>query len=204
MGYYCNICKKPITEKVYYYSKNNFGKALCMEHQKKFTQKTETLFICRVCKKEISEQVYDYSKNHFGMALCREHQTVTPQAIKLSKALKDLDVKHTLEHDDGHKHVDIAIEWAKLYIEIDGKQHGFNPKQMYADHERDIHSQQDGFFTLRIPNAWVDENAKKLALNIQGLANKRYKGILENQQKISISGLIKSVFTRLAQELEDY
>ena len=33
MRYYCNICKKDITDKVYSYSKNRFGRALCREHQ---------------------------------------------------------------------------------------------------------------------------------------------------------------------------
>lgn len=81
----------------------------------------------------------------FGKALCMTHQkTVTPQALKLSKALNNLDIKHKLEYDDGFKHVDIAIEWAKLYLELDGAQHAFSPKQMCADDERDKHSQKQG------------------------------------------------------------
>jgi len=32
--YYCNVCKKPISEKVFFYSKNHYGKPLCMYHQK--------------------------------------------------------------------------------------------------------------------------------------------------------------------------
>jgi hypothetical protein len=34
MRYYCNICKNDISEKVYFYSKNRFGRALCREHQR--------------------------------------------------------------------------------------------------------------------------------------------------------------------------
>jgi len=33
-GYYCNVCKKDITEREYQYSMNKFRKALCKEHQR--------------------------------------------------------------------------------------------------------------------------------------------------------------------------
>jgi hypothetical protein len=66
----------------------------------------------------------------FGRALCHEHQkTVTTHALKLSKALEEKGVNHTLEYDDGFKHVDIAIKWAKLYLEIEGSQHLIPPNK---------------------------------------------------------------------------
>ena len=137
--------------------------------------------------------------DRMGMPLCMGHQkTVTPQAIKLSRALENLGVEHTLEYDDGFKHVDIAIEWAKLYIELDGKQHGLSVKQMCADDDRDNYSQQAGFCTKRIPNTLVDENADKLAVSVAGLAYKRYREILENQNKHSLAGIIKSVLTKIS------
>ncbi len=33
-GYYCNVCKKGITEREYQYSINKFRKALCEDHQR--------------------------------------------------------------------------------------------------------------------------------------------------------------------------
>jgi len=33
MQYYCNICKEPISEEVYDYSKSHFDRPLCMKHQ---------------------------------------------------------------------------------------------------------------------------------------------------------------------------
>ena len=33
MRYYCNICKKDITRGVFSYSKDKFGRPLCIEHQ---------------------------------------------------------------------------------------------------------------------------------------------------------------------------
>lgn len=141
------------------------------------------------------------------------HQkTVTPQALKLSKALNDIDVKHILEYNDGFKHVDIAIEYAKLYLELDGSQHAFSPKQMCVDDDRDKHSLRDGYITKRIPNIWVDKDVDKLAVSIASLANKRYREILENEKqqsltskqekKHSITGLVKSV-VRKARELSE-
>jgi very-short-patch-repair endonuclease len=133
------------------------------------------------------------------------HQkTVTPQALRLSRALNNLDVKHDLEYDDGYKHVDIAIESAKLYLELDGTQHAFSPKQMCADDERDRHSQRDGYYTKRISNAWVDQNVDRLAASIAILVNKRQYEIRENEKKHSLTGIMKSVLKKLSKQLEDY
>ena len=165
-------------------------------------------YYCSVCKETISEKVYRYSMDRFGKALCMNHQkTVTPQALKLSKALNEMDVKHTLEYNDGFKHVDIAIEWAKIYLELDGSQHGFSPKQMCTDDERDKYSLKDGFVTKRIPNIWIDKDVDKLALSIATLANKRYREILDNQKKVTLSGIIKTVIKtarNISEKLENF
>jgi very-short-patch-repair endonuclease len=217
MPYYCNVCKESITEKVYHYSISHYGKALCMTHQNKVTAQPRTItnqtrapqkYSCSVCQDHISEQVHDFSINRFGTALCMSHQkTVTPQALKLSKALKSFDVVHKLEYSDGHKHVDIAIESAKLYLELDGSQHAFSPKQMLADDDRDKHSQKAGYTTKRIPNAWVDQNASKLAANIAILVNKRQYEIREQEKKPTLTGIMKSVINtarKLSEKLEDF
>ena len=133
----------------------------------------------------------------YGKALCimhqkthaypNEHKKVTPQARRLSRALKDLHVCHELEYYDGYKHVDIAIPSARLFLELDGTQHGFNPKQMIADDERDKYSQNAGWTTKRIPNVWIDKNVNKLANSIAILVRKR-----ENERKqYSLTGIAK-------------
>lgn len=217
MRYYCSVCKETISDKVYEFSKNNYGKALCMAHQKTTfpppppppsrTYVSKSYF-CYVCKEPISEQVYSYSTQHCGTALCMKHQkTVTPEALKLSSALKNLEVKHTLEAYDGHKHVDIAIESAKLYIELDGSQHGFSSKQMLADDERDKHSLQAGYTTKRIPNSWVNQNADKLALNIARLVTKREYELREQENKVTVTGIMKAVIRtaqKLSEKLDDF
>jgi very-short-patch-repair endonuclease len=217
MRYYCNVCKEDISEKVYQFSKNKYGKALCMAHQKAMVappppppqrRSSQRRYFCYVCKEPISEQVYDFSTNRIGAALCMKHQkTVTPEALKLSKALKELEVDHVLEAYDGHKHVDIAIDSARLYIELDGSQHGFSSRQMLADDERDRHSLEDGYVTKRIPNSWVNRDVDKLALSIARLSDKREMELKEEANKLTVLGIMKSVIRtakRLSEKLEDF
>ena len=169
MRYYCNICKVPISERVFRYSMDKYGKALCMTHQKTF-------------------------------AYSNKQNKVTPQARRLARALNDLHVQHELEYYDGYKHVDIAIPSARLYLELDGAQHGFNPKQMIADDERDKYSQKAGWITKRIPNVWINKNVNKLASSIAILARKR-----ENERKqYSLTGIAKSIFKKLSETLEGF
>lgn len=216
MQYYCSVCKEGISEKVYHFSRKKYGKALCMTHQKTIAPPpppTKNIYqskryYCYVCKVSVSEQVYNYSIKNVGTALCMKHQkTVTPEALRLSRALRDLEVEHTLEAYDGHKHVDIAIESAKLYIELDGSQHGFSSKQMLADDERDKHSLKAGYATKRIPNSGVNRNADKLALSIARLADKRKIELREETNKLTVTGFMKSVIKtaqRLSEKLEDF
>lgn len=218
MRYYCSECKESISKGVYEFSKDKYGKALCRMHQKKIKpspqqprQKNPLINnSCYVCKETVTEQVNDYSMQHYGETLCINHQkTVTRQALKLSNALTKLDVKHLLEYDDGFKHVDIAIEWAKIYLELDGSQHAFSPNQMCADDERDKYSLKDGFITKRIPNIWIDKDVDKMAYSIATLANKRYREIIENQKKhpFDISGIVKTVINKartLSEKLENF
>lgn len=164
MRYYCNVCKETISERVYHYSMDKFGRALCMTHQKMPT--------------------YQNKENK-----------ATPQAQRLSEALNDLRVQNELEYDDGHKHVDIAIPSARLYIELDGSQHAFNAKQIIADDDRDKGSQKSGWTTKRFPNAYVDKDVDGLAQSIAILVRKR-----ENELKqYSFTGIAKSVFKKLSE-----
>jgi very-short-patch-repair endonuclease len=201
---------------------DKYGKALCMAHQKSVSSTSTHNHAqrlppppeqsCMVCNETVSNQVYDYSINHFGAPLCMTHQkTVTPQAIRLSNALRDFDVEHRLEQYDGYKHIDIAIESAKLYLELDGSQHAFSTKQMLADDDRDKHSLREGYTTKRISNTWVDQNVEKLAGNIAVLAKKREYELREqekaHEQEITLTGIMKSVIKtarKLSEKLENF
>ena len=83
---------------------------------------------------------------------------ITPEAKILFDALTKEGVLGELEYWDGHKHVDIYIPSAKLYIEVDGLVHFLRPQQIASDFMRDHYSDDDGFHTFRIPNAVVEEN----------------------------------------------
>ena len=185
MGYYCNICKKTITEREYDYSNNHFKKALCREHKNNLNSNSD-------------------SKSESKYALTKSTSKSTPQAQTLYNELLKRGIKCELESFDGYKHVDIAIHWAKLYLELDGKQHGFSAKQMIADDERDKYSQKDGYSTKRIPNEWVNQNVNKLANNIAVLAKKRYREIKENEENVSVKGIFKKLLNKLSEKLEDF
>ena len=151
-------------------------------------------YYCSVCKETISESVYKYSMDKFGKGLCCDHQkTVTPQALKLSEALNDKGVNHTLEYADDFKHVDIAIEWAKLYLEIEGAQHLYTPKQMLTDYKRDKYSLKDGFYTIRIPNAIINNDVRSVAECVSDLASLRHREISDNQINTTSDGRSKTV-----------
>ena len=157
MGYYCNNCEKPISKKVYDYSMKVNKKPLCISCQKDY----EPLFSDKAEYKSYTPKPQINSK-------------VTPQAKALYDALQERGIKCKLEAYDGYKHVDISIEWAKLNIEIDGKHHLFKYKQMSSDMGRDTGSQEEGIYTMRIPNSSIEEDVNKIADNIAKLARKKY------------------------------
>jgi very-short-patch-repair endonuclease len=95
----------------------------------------------------------------------------TEKTIVLNNALRAVGIETVLEHFDGHKHVDIYIPKGKIYIEIDGAQHYTSAFQMQTDFDRDHHSDDDGFHTLRIPNEVVDKQAIKIARAIRKMVS---------------------------------
>ena len=78
-----------------------------------------------------------------------------------------------LEYWDGHKHVDIRIPDAYLYIEVDGLHHFTRPKQIARDFIRDHYSSNDGYNTLRIPNPVVEEYLDQVVKAIVEIVSKR-------------------------------
>ncbi len=97
--------------------------------------------------------MYHFSWTNTEKLFTRHIRKQLLQKHKLSKAPNDFDVEHSLEYSEGYKHVDITIESAKLYLELDGSQHAFSTKQMLADDDRDKHSLKAGYTTKRIINA---------------------------------------------------
>ena len=185
MRYYCSSCKETISKKVYEYSKNHFGKSLCMNHQRlQKTKKQGTMSkskdvfgvkrLFSAFNKMVSNpKIVPKSKKSRYFSKKTSSKS-TPQAKKLFSALKKRGIKCKLEAYDGYKHVDISIGWAKLNVEIDGRHHLLSHKQLYSDIQRDSYSQEDGIHTIRIPNETIDKDVNKLANTIAKVARKRY------------------------------
>jgi very-short-patch-repair endonuclease len=129
MGYYCNKCNKKISEEMYKFSKDNFSRALCMEHQPKSTTKVS------------------YQRK----------PEPTQQALKLGNLLKNMGHKVEFEKYDGYKHIDIAIVKSKVNIEVDGGQH-HGKTQALRDLKRTFYSWDKNFVTLRIPNSLTEDD----------------------------------------------
>jgi very-short-patch-repair endonuclease len=97
----------------------------------------------------------------------------TVQVLKLAQALKGKGVKLELEHWDGHKHVDIFIPSARLYIEVNGLKHYTDPKQIIADLKRNHFSDGDDFLTLPITNQLINTHLEEMATAIFAVAKER-------------------------------
>lgn len=118
--------------------------------------------LCSVCNGEIDKNVFNYSKLNFGKALCIKHQGTEIQR-DLFFELKKRGLFPEIEFYDGHKHVDLAVHEAKLYIELDGEHHFSDPKQLESDILRDEYSMDEGYTTKRFSNKEVTDNLSKIA-----------------------------------------
>jgi very-short-patch-repair endonuclease len=154
MGYYCNECHDDISKGEFEYSMDHYGRALCME--------------CQEDEEDIKRK-----KKRQGQWKKAPESKATPEAQKLYKALLKRSIKCRLESNDGFKTVDIDIYWADLHIEVDGKQHIFNPKQAYADMERAEYSSYEGIYTMRVPNDAIRKNVNAVADSIAQVARRR-------------------------------
>ena len=98
---------------------------------------------------------------------------VSSEAKKLFDKLIESDIFAELEYWDGHKHVDIHIPSAKLYIEVDGVQHFTNSNQIASDFLRDHYSDDAGYSTFRIPNAIIREKINTIVIAILKIVSER-------------------------------
>jgi len=94
--------------------------------------------------------------------MLKRKKSPTNHAIMLYEALCNRGVSAKLEHWDGHKHVDIAILDARIYIEVDGIDHFIRPKQIYRDFQR-IYYSNDDFDTFHVPNQILNTHLGKVA-----------------------------------------
>lgn len=103
----------------------------------------------------------------------QNNPTITKQTRLLSVELEKKGVKHELEYSDGHKHVDIAILDAKIFIEVDGLHHYTDSEQIKRDFKRDHFSDGDDFDTIHIPNELIENHLEKIAEAIAKIVKER-------------------------------
>lgn len=87
----------------------------------------------------------------------------TKYAFMLMSALKKLKVHFKPESFDGYKHIDIVIPDSKIDIEIDGRQHITDAKQIMSDLDRSHYSSAEGFDTIHVTNHDIYENVGGIA-----------------------------------------
>lgn len=87
----------------------------------------------------------------------------TKYAFMLMSALKKLKVHFRPESFDGYKHVDIVIPSSKIDIEVDGRQHTTDAKQIMSDLDRSHNSSTEGFDTIHVTNHDIYENVGGVA-----------------------------------------
>jgi len=83
---------------------------------------------------------------------------ISPQSELLYKTLQEKGIDVALEYFDGHKHVDIAILSAHIYIEVDGIRHFTDPQQIIRDFKRSHFSDGDDFSTFYVTNEILESH----------------------------------------------
>lgn len=113
------------------------------------------------------------------MNITKHHPT--PYAQALGTALQKQGIRVDLEHDDGHKHVDIHLPDVNINIEIDGLQHYTDPLQILSDFEREHFSDIYGLNTLHIPNSILSDHFTDVVDALAAAVRRRAK-VLQSQQ----------------------
>lgn len=90
-------------------------------------------------------------------------KSASASAKLLYEALRARNIDAILEHNDGHKTVDIAVLDAKLFIEVDGLQHFTNPEQILRDFKRSHYSDGDDFRTFYVTNQIIEKYLNEVA-----------------------------------------
>ena len=101
---------------------------------------------------------------------------VSNQARQLHSALIQRGIVVEIEKWDAHKHIDLSIEAAGLYIEIDGDNHYTNPDTIMRDLKRDYFSNEEGYDTLHIPNHVIEKDIDSLADALVEVVQRRSQG----------------------------
>jgi len=95
------------------------------------------------------------------------------QAQMLYEALIAKGIQCEPEYFDGHKHVDIAILKARIFIEVDGLNHFVVAEQIIRDFNRSHFSDGDDFRTFYVTNQILDKYLDRVADALIKVINSR-------------------------------
>jgi very-short-patch-repair endonuclease len=117
---------------------------------------------CMCCPDQIHYNEFTFSAYAYGIPMCqdcvRQYIAKIPESTEVERmlytALVCRGIPAELQYFDGFKTVDIAIQSARLHIEVDGVQHG-KADQALTDLLRTKFSLDQEVVTLRIPNSLV-------------------------------------------------
>jgi len=115
------------------------------------------------------------------MAFKRSRPTVEERMLQT--ALEAHGVRVLSHIKDGYKTIDLAIPSAKINIEIDGKQHLTDPRQIISDLSRSHYSDALGYETVHIPNLYIHNDLNKIASALAEAAKIREKQITQGLKK---------------------
>ncbi|MCK5061450.1 DUF559 domain-containing protein [Candidatus Parcubacteria bacterium] len=104
-----------------------------------------------------------------------ECSQASKEARILRRALQKKGLEPILEFFDEHKHVDMCIKKARLYVEVDGRQHKTNYNQINSDIKRDYWSRKQNYKTLRFTNKQINNELDKVVNKIMEEVNNRIK-----------------------------
>lgn len=178
LGEILNIMRSKIEKENNLKNLARFEKELIKNSSKDSLEDISKVHLCEVCNVKIPKSEFDYSMANFGKPLCMTHQRekrASPHAQKLYDALKRRGIYCELESYDGHKHIDISIRDAKLYIGVDGEHHSLDPEQLHVDLVRDEESQKKGFATKRYTLGEIDKNLEGIADTLAEVVEQRIK-----------------------------
>lgn len=113
------------------------------------------------------------------------HKEPTQEERDLKKALEDLGIRVLSQVKDQyepgkHKTIDLAIPDARINIEVDGPKHLTSAHQIVSDLLRSHYSDDEGYYTIHIPNDYINSDLEKIAKALAEAAKIRIEQINKN------------------------
>jgi very-short-patch-repair endonuclease len=191
----CYFCGNFIDIEVLNTSISMYNIPLCAECQAKLNAKSGEHHNCKICNNLLIYKDYRYMLKvdwRPQEPLCEEcygkfsqiwqksrkdNQYTTKIQVLIHMALQNRGIVNELNFckeysKDKRIIIDIAIESAKIYIEVNGIQHAQIAKQQRSDLWRAYYASLEGYLTLNVFNTATDENFRETIETIAMICDK--------------------------------